>query len=315
MPCKILVIGELNVDILLNNMPQMPELGKEILAEKMQTVLGSSSAIFAANIASLGAKVSFCGAVGNDQAGRFVLDELQQRNIDTRSVKIFDHVSTGATIILNYGQDRANVTYCGAMELLSIDDIPWDRLDQYQHVHISNFFIQKEIRKDITKIFKELKMRGLTTSLDPQWDVLEKWDFDFKTCLPFIDVFLPNESELKALTGKDDVNEAIEAIRPHINILALKMGTAGSLGIKGDEQQMVPAFKAEVFEDAIGAGDSFNAGFIMKFLEGAPLDECLEYGNIMGSVNTTQTGGTAAFSDHANLLQTIQALKAQKISI
>lgn len=315
MPHKILVIGELNVDILLNHIQGFPLLGKEILAEQMQTVLGSSSAIFAANIASLGANVSFCGAVGDDQNGSFIIRELEERNIDVALVKKFKNTGTGATIILNYGQDRANVTYGGAMDLLTTHDIPWGDLDRFDHVHISNFFIQKGLRKDIVSIFRDLKSAGLSTSLDPQWDVLEKWDFDYKTCLPYIDIFLPNEAELKALTGKSELEEAISVASPFSRLLALKMGTRGSIAVESGKRFEVPAYHVDEFTDAIGAGDSFNAGFILKHLDGADTIACLENGNLMGAINTTRAGGTAAFKNLDELHKSIQSLKAQNISI
>ena len=82
----VLVIGELNVDILLNKMQGLPVIGKEILADEMAFTLGSSSAIFAANLASLGIVTSFCGMVGKDIFGKFILSELTSRNVDTQLI-------------------------------------------------------------------------------------------------------------------------------------------------------------------------------------------------------------------------------------
>ena len=65
----VLVIGELNVDIILHNIDNFPEVGKEVLAQQMTLTLGSSSAIFASNISSLGASVAFLGKIGNDEFG------------------------------------------------------------------------------------------------------------------------------------------------------------------------------------------------------------------------------------------------------
>ena len=65
-PYDILAIGELNVDLILNNIDGEPEVGKEKFAGDMILTLGSSTAIFAANAAALGAKVGFVGMIGQD---------------------------------------------------------------------------------------------------------------------------------------------------------------------------------------------------------------------------------------------------------
>ena len=71
-PFDIVALGELNVDLILNQIDGFPEMGKEKFAKQMTLTLGSSTAIFAANAAALGVKVAFCGMVGNDQFGDLV---------------------------------------------------------------------------------------------------------------------------------------------------------------------------------------------------------------------------------------------------
>ncbi|MAS71530.1 MULTISPECIES: carbohydrate kinase family protein [unclassified Leeuwenhoekiella] len=311
-PKKILVIGELNVDILLNGIDGFPQMGKEILADSMNVVLGSSSAIFAANAAALGASVSFCGKVGNDAYGELCVRTLKNMGVQTDWISISAEKNTGATLILNYDQDRANITYCGAMVDFTQTDIPWDHIADFDHVHLSNFFVQEGIRKDILEIFKKLKEYGITTSLDTQWDVLERWDFDYKSCLPYVDFFLPNESELLALTGFDSIEKAITEIQDFTNYLALKMGNEGSWGIYNKEILKTDAFSPETFVDAIGAGDSYNAGFVTHFLNTQNFKESLINGNLMGAVNTTATGGTQAFSSQKSLHQILNKLKTAR---
>ena len=294
---KLLVIGELNIDLILNDIQGFPEIGTEITAGEMNFTLGSSSAIMASNCASLGINTSFCGMLGADDFGRFILQELQDRSVNTSLIEQTSEAKTGITVVMNYEQDRANVTYCGAMDLLTPDRIPWERLKEYDHLHVSNFFLQKGIRGTVVEIFKRAKVAGLTTSLDMQWDPQERWDFDYKSCLPLVDIFLPNEAELKALTRIDDIDKAIDHIRSFINILALKRGNKGGRVVQGDSVIDAPPYLNKNFADAIGAGDSFNAGFIEKYLQKGSLQECLENANLIGSLSTTAPGGTGAFSN------------------
>jgi len=119
----ILVVGELNVDLILNDIAGFPAMGKEILADEMALTLGSSSAIFASNISTLGASVAFLGKVGQDQFGDLVLDSLKRKNVNTQYIKRSTTAQTGATIVLNYSEDRAMVTHPGAMNELNMNDI------------------------------------------------------------------------------------------------------------------------------------------------------------------------------------------------
>ena len=300
---EVLVVGELNIDIILNDIESMPEIGKEKLAGKMDTTLGSSSAIFASNLSSLGTRVAFLGKIGADRNGDLVIDSLQKKGVMTDLIIRSADFNTGATIVLNFSEDRAMVTYPGAMDHLTIHDIQADHLRSARHLHFSSFFIQPGIRPDIIKLFGQAKSLGLTTSLDPQWDPAEKWDFDYRNILPFVDIFLPNEVELKHITGMDKLEDAVDAVHDSCNVMVVKNGSQGStLYHMGKINHTKPYLNTSVV-DAIGAGDSFNAGFIFKYLSGKSYEECQQFGNLMGAVCTTQAGGTTAFIDFKSIME------------
>lgn len=294
---EVLVIGELNVDILLNNINGFPVIGREILADNLTLTLGSSSAIFAANLSSLGVATSFCGMVGKDMLGKFILNELNNKQVNTSLVTESPEYQTGLTMILNYQQDRANVTYCGAMDYFSIKNIPADKFSHFKHLHLSSYFLQKALQKDVIQLFKTAHDAGLSTSIDIQWDPANEWKFPFKECLPYVDFFLPNEAEILALTGAGQLSDAFDILSPFANTIAVKRGINGATAYyKGNIIHATPYIHAH-FADAIGAGDSFNAGFISSFLRGKSLQESLHFGNLAGAINTTAAGGTGAFYD------------------
>ncbi len=297
----VLVVGELNVDLILNKIDSFPEMGKEKLADEMTLTLGSSSAIFASNISSLGAKVSFVGKIGQDSFGDLVLDSLKKKNVNTDFIISDKKSKTGATIVLNYDEDRAMVTHPGAMEELTINDISSEYLSAAKHLHISSIFLQPKIKENILDLLVKAKKAGLTTSLDPQWDPNEKWDIDLRKLLPFIDVFLPNETEVTHLTKEPDVEKALKLLAPFANLIVVKMGSKGSALLRNGNISLQPAFLNEEVADAIGAGDSFDAGFISKFVKGESAIECQRFGNLCGALNTTAAGGTGAFSDYEKM--------------
>lgn len=310
---KILVVGELNIDLILNNIQGFPEVGAEKVAENMDFTLGSSSAILASNIASLGISTSFSGLLGKDNFGEFILNQLQSKNVDTRFVQFSDQYKTGITVVMNYDQDRANVTYCGAMDVFNINQLPWEHIQEFDHLHFSNYFLQAAMRPSIVELFKKAKEARLSTSLDLQVDPNDAWDFNYKDCLPYVDVFLPNENEIIKLSGKYTLEDAVEEIRKYSNILALKLGDKGGRVLTEAEDISIAPYLNNAYKDAIGAGDSFNAGFLKKYLEGASLKDCLEYANLTGSLSTIAAGGTGAFGQKDEIDIKIEQIRNKEL--
>jgi sugar/nucleoside kinase (ribokinase family) len=300
----VLVIGELNVDLILNQIGKLPEIGKEILADQMTLTLGSSSAIFASNLSTLGTKVTFAGKLGHDNFGDHIIASLNARGVDTRYIIRSVKHTTGATIVLNYGEDRAMVTYQGSMKYLTLHDIPEVVFSKSRHLHLSSVFLQTGLVNDLVYLFQKAKSQGLTTSIDPQWDPAETWKIDLEKLLPHVDVFLPNVKELCALTGTNHVEDGLEVLKPHANVVVVKNGSEGAWLFDGKELIHQPSFRNKHVVDSIGAGDSFDSGFIHKYLLKKSLRECLEFGALTGAINTTRAGGTTAF-ENLNLVKTI----------
>ena len=195
------------------------------------------------------------------------------------------------------------VTYPGAMNNLDISDISDEAFSKAKHLHFSSYYLQPGIRNDVGLLFEKAKQLGLTTSFDMQWDPDEKWDLNYKEVLPNVDIFLPNEQELLNLTGKDDLDAALNDISQYSNSVAVKMGNKGSLLYSNKSKTEKNAYLNNQVVDAIGAGDSFNAGFIFKFIQGEPLDKCQNFGNLIGAINTTAAGGTTAFTNYNNIMK------------
>lgn len=169
---KVLVIGELNVDLILNEFSSFPIVGKEVLAQKMNITLGSSSAIFASNLSNLGNQVTFLGMTGKDEFGTTIINSLKSHNVDTSVIIQSDQYATGLTVILNAGEDRANVTFPGAMKHFSEKMIDFTLFQHFDPLHLSSFFIQPLLASSIPIIFQMAREYGLSTSFDMQWDPL-----------------------------------------------------------------------------------------------------------------------------------------------
>ncbi len=293
---EVIVAGELNVDLLLNGMTVFPSVGTEILADRMQLALGSSSAIFASNLSTLGAKVKFLSKVGDDDFGQFCIHCLEQKNVGVSGIRKDKEYGTGITVVMNYGEDRAMVTYQGAMKVFCLDDIDFKELAFARHLHFASYYLQPAIAPDIHLLFKKAKQLGLTVSFDPQSDPDNKWEMDLKKILPYVDVFMPNLGEFKTLTRSENWEQTAIEICKYTNIIAIKAGNQGSYVFQKNKMNYCKPFLNENVVDAIGAGDSFNAGFIYQFVKGMPVEKCQQFGNLIGSLSTTAAGGTGAFT-------------------
>jgi sugar/nucleoside kinase (ribokinase family) len=145
-------------------------------------------------------------------------------------------------------------------------------------------------------LFKELKGAGLTISLDTNDDPSGEWGGVFDELLSYIDILLPNEMEACRMTRKATVDEAIEELGRRVPCVAIKRGSRGSIVRVDGKTFSAPAVSVTPV-DTIGAGDSFNAGFLFGWLKGWPPHQCAYAGNITGALSTQGVGGTEAFRD------------------
>ena len=138
-------------------------------------------------------------------------------------------------------------------------------------------------------------MAGLTTSLDTNDDPDDGWG-GLEAILPHVDILLPNEREAMKIAGTGDLESALTRLAQNVKTVVIKMGAHGAIAIQNGRRFTAPAVPVTVI-DPVGAGDSFDAGFLHQFLCGAELTTCLAFGNVCGAFSTTASGGTEAFRD------------------
>ncbi len=215
----LLVVGELNPDLILKGNVD-PEFGQvEKLVDDFTVAPGGSSSIFAASAAKMGLKVLYASRVGDDIFGHYMIDALQAIGIDTRYVRVDPEIKTGATVILSRGQDRAMLTYLGSLSVISRRDVDPAWFSRVRHLHVASPFLLTGLRPHMPTLMREAKADGMTVSLDTNWDPEESWHLD--GMFDHLDVFLPNEGELMAITGRSDLVAAIQMMAPQVPVLAV----------------------------------------------------------------------------------------------
>jgi sugar/nucleoside kinase (ribokinase family) len=294
------LVGDANLDLLLYGLPEDLPAEQELLAESMAIRLGGSGAITAHNLAALGNSVGFISTAANDDPGRLCRQELSAAGVDLSRCVGQSQSQTGVTVLLQHRDRRHMFTYPGATFALAAPELDLDYLASGRHFHLSSYYLQRALTPEIPALFARLKQSGLTISLDTNDDPAQTWDRGILDALPHLDVLLPNEREACLLAQEANLDAAIATLRQLVPLLVIKRGAQGASAYTATECWSAPAHPVQVI-DAVGAGDSFNAGFLHAFTRNWPIQQALEFGNLAGAWSTTAAGGTTAFRDPKSL--------------
>lgn len=255
--------------------------------------LGGSSANMAVGLARLGVRVGIVSCLGSDSLSDFLRAFLAAENVDT------SHIQTAP----------------GFMPSLCLTEVtPPDRFPQvfYRHNAVDTFLDATEQDLAFVKTSRMLITNGTALCASPSresaYKAMERaraagaqvvLDVDFRSmswrsiddaglavrlALPFVDVLIGNQLELKLVASVDNLNAATEKlIKSGLPLLVSKLGEEGTRALTADEQIFLPPYKAKVCT-TIGAGDGFASGFLRARLEGLPLLECLHWGNAAAAI-------------------------------
>ena len=182
-----------------------------------------------------------------------------------------------------------------------------------RHVHVASYFLQTSLAASIPSLFQRAHDAGATTSVDPNWDPHERWDSGIRELLGSVDLFLPNAEEAIRIGGVQDVREAAMALAADGPLTAVKLGSAGALAVDNNGQIVqVGALAGLEPVDAVGAGDSFDAGILTGLLSGLTIDRALSLGCACGALSTQAIGGTSAQPTLAQALEAVDLLTPAK---
>jgi len=291
----LLVVGDCNPDLVLRGGDVVPEFGQvERLVEEGQLTVGGSGAITACGAARLGLRTALSSVVGADPLGRFMLGALGERGVDASGVVVRPEARTGVSVVLVRDADRAILTALGTISELTEDLVDRQLLRAARHVHVSSFFLQSALRPGLAELLREARGAGASTSIDTNWDPSEEWDGGLLDLLPEITILFVNAEEARRIAASADAEHAARALsRDSHGLVVVKLGAQGALAVIGDQVIRSAAVAVEEV-DSVGAGDSFDAGFLAGHLAGRPPEESLRLANACGALSMRAAGGTGA---------------------
>ncbi len=260
-------IGDVNIDILTEAVEKFEDEQK--IVEDIKLKIGGGAANFAFWLAKLGMKVRLIGLIGNDMFGSFIKEELKKVGVDLKLKTANER--TGITVGLQFKDgSKKLISFRGTNKLFSLEHIKLSEVEG-EIVYFSGYNLLESLRKDLSKLFEEIKGRNKIISFDPDLKagiLLEKEKF-FEA-VKFVDVIFLNEREASLISKSFDWFKG--------RTIVVKRGRNGAFAIENGEKVEVEGKEVEV-KNPTGAGDVFNAAFIHHYYYGYDLRECLEFAN------------------------------------
>ena len=285
------VFGDIILDITVHAHGPL-QLGSDVVG-KISYQGGGSGANFATWLGSIGSRVRFLGAVGQDLAGKVSRLELEQHGVDTFLVEKPQPTGT-ILLFLDERGERTMVTSRGANLLLQTEDFPPEFFRGLSHLHVTAYslFGCEGLAETTSEIMGIAKERSLFVSLDPSsYALLEEFGVErFLTLTSGTDLVFPNLDEGRTLTGESAPEEIVKSLLRFYPLVVLTMGADGCLCGQGKELVHVPAPYVSVL-DTTGAGDAFAAGFLAEFAQSGSLVSSAKAGHKLAGCCVQHYGG------------------------
>jgi sugar/nucleoside kinase (ribokinase family) len=267
-------------DVVMSPVTDLPAPGGALLTEQAAVRVGGAGANAALAAVEAGLDVRLIGAIGDDQLGTLMRDQLAAAGLgDELAVGAGD--TTGMTVVLESpARDRTFLTYLGVNARWEPAMIPDDALT-CEHLLLCDYFVAPLLRGDAARgLLDTARARGARTFFDTSWDpdgFSSQTRAEVYELLPSVDVFLPNEVEACALADlPGDPSRAARVLQAVSGgWVVVKMGPSGCLAVGPGDVEIAAAAPAVRVTDTTGAGDAFNAGMIQALAGGAGWHDAL----------------------------------------
>ncbi len=286
---KILVVGSLNLDYVIE-VENMPKAGETIFGKSLKKIPGGKGANQAYAIGKLGGDVAMIGAVGDDDAGQILLNNLKSVNVDTSGIEIVnDNVTGQAYIYVDDNGQNCITVISGANAVVDRDmiDRNMELIDDAEYV-----VMQLEVPIDTVKYVKDIAIsKGKKVIIDPAPAIKNPDTNLWRGCY----IIKPNELELATLTGKklNNIEEykkaAIELQKTGADFVISTLGGDGAIAYDGENIKNFDCKKTTVV-DTTAAGDTFTAGLVIGLNEGKSIEEAINFGQSAAAITVSRKG-------------------------
>ena len=279
----IVGFGENSVDIVYR-LPGYPQPGtalSKVAIEQRDVRPGGQVATTLATCAAFGLRTRYLGAVGDDEHGVWIREELRRRGVDVSWVIEREAPNRYAVILLDASQGERVVLWKRDPRLaIAREDVRQDWLTGATLVHVDASDPDAAVA-----LARLARQAGLEVSCDIDQVTPETTALLDAATIPIVAEHVP-----AALTGEGDIERALRAMRrTHPGRLVVTLGARGAAMLDGDRFAHAPGFVVDVV-DSTGAGDVFRGAFISALLRGVDADTVLRFANAAAAVSCTKDG-------------------------
>jgi sugar/nucleoside kinase (ribokinase family) len=286
----VIVVGSYSLDLIFSGLGEFPKLGKDVVATDFKMTPGEAF-ISAVSMHRLGVNVGWAADFGNDDFSRFALTCARDEGLDESLFVIHDRPYRRISAAASYPQDRAFITYYDPDPQVPAAISALIK-SQAKILYIPGLY-SGDLFTAGKKLVRAKNMKLVMDGNSSSGDILGKTKQcrSIRNAIKSTDIFLPNALEARRITGEQNLELAILQLGELSPLVVIKDGSNGSYSYANNQLIHEPAISVDPI-DTTGAGDNFNAGFLRAWLDGASLNTCLKWGNIVGGLSTTALGGT-----------------------
>jgi ribokinase len=294
---SVCVIGNLLIDLIVRGVERLPEWGREVHGANHAVASAGQAGYLSLGLVALGLPASVIGNVGHDDAGNQILRDISGGGVAVDGIEMSRTGSTGLSVaVVRPDGERAFISDFAS--LIEFDEAlvmrHWDLVRRATLVCLVGLFNLPSLNLEAAKrLLARARAEGKTTVLDTGWDP-NGWPVEtvegVRSLLSEVDIFLPNAEEAFAITGKTDAMAAAKALGKTSGggLVVIKRGGEGSLAWRGGQAWEAPAFQTDV-QDAVGAGDVFNAGFLYGHLRRWEIPVAMGFANAAASIYVSRS--------------------------
>ncbi|MEZ7172785.1 ribokinase [Sporosarcina sp. OR05] len=298
---NIVVVGSMNMDIVMSA-ERLPKIGETILGEKVVYLPGGKGANQAVCMARLQGDVTMVGAVGNDEFGRSLKDQMESNGVKTDFIRVVDGVQTGIANIFHVNRDNCITVIPGANYTVTKERITKEVVQAIAAADV--LVVQLEIPLETVQyVLGIAKQHGVKTILNPA-----PAQFLSPELLSLVDYLTPNETEFELLTGEHSTtDEELSALMlkwesTYHHTLIVTLGERGCAILEDDQLVITPPPKVEVV-DTTGAGDSFNGALAVGISTGKSLKETVDFAVKVSALAVTKFGAQEGMPFYEDIQQ------------
>jgi sugar/nucleoside kinase (ribokinase family) len=287
----LMAFGEVALDVILCGVDQVPRQWSVLGKAKAANLFTAGSAGYVAQCFSkLGGRAAIMGRIGDDNAGRFILEGFKQCGVSTNNLLVEKSVETEISMVVLYNDGNKSSVVSSILPL-KLAQFGKKCLTGGRAFHVGGYLLYPNLwRKRILPWIRLAKVEGQLVSMDPQMSATGKWSEPFQGIVEHVDVLLLDEDEAKKISKRERLADAIEKLlKDGASVVAVKAGRQGCILGHDGRMRRIPRFKTKPVS-TIGAGDAFDAAFIYGSLQGWPVEKRGQFANVVAAISTTQLG-------------------------